>query len=85
MGPAASGITVLECIRTTEDVADNKAIRQAVRDAGRMIADGGAAGFLALSKEKPVLRQSALSGVSLLYPPYGRLATWMLKLLGRLG
>tara|TARA_R110002095_G_scaffold53571_7_gene46418 strand:+ start:1860 stop:3065 length:1206 start_codon:yes stop_codon:yes gene_type:complete len=37
----SSGITVLECIRTTEDVADNKAIRQAVRDAGRMIADGG--------------------------------------------
>ncbi|MCJ8238531.1 coniferyl aldehyde dehydrogenase [Peteryoungia algae] len=45
----------------------------------------GEAGFLALSKEKPVLRQSVLSGVSLLYPPYGRLATWMLKLLGRLG
>jgi type IV pilus assembly protein PilC len=37
----SSGITVLECIRTSEDVADNKAIRQAVRDAGRMIADGG--------------------------------------------
>ena len=37
----SSGITVLECIRTTEDVADNKAIQQAVRDAGRMIADGG--------------------------------------------
>lgn len=45
----------------------------------------GEAGFLALSKEKPVLRQSVISGVSLLYPPYGRLATWMLKLLGRLG
>jgi len=37
----SSGITVLECIRTSEDVADNKAIQQAVRDAGRMIADGG--------------------------------------------
>ncbi len=37
----SSGITVLECIRTAEDVADNKAIRQAVRDAGRKIADGG--------------------------------------------
>lgn len=37
----SSGITVLECIRTSEDVADNKAIKQAVRDAGRMIADGG--------------------------------------------
>ena len=37
----SSGITVLECIRTSEDVADNKAIQQAIRDAGRMIADGG--------------------------------------------
>jgi type IV pilus assembly protein PilC len=37
----SSGITVLECIRTSEEVADNKAIQQAVRDAGRMIADGG--------------------------------------------
>lgn len=37
----SSGITVLDCIRTCEDVADNKAIQQAVRDAGRMIADGG--------------------------------------------
>lgn len=37
----SSGITVLECIRTSEDVADNKAIQQAVRDAGRLIADGG--------------------------------------------
>jgi type IV pilus assembly protein PilC len=36
-----SGITVLECIRTGEDVADNRAIRLALRDAGRMIADGG--------------------------------------------
>ena len=36
-----SGITVLECIRTGEEVADNRAIRLALRDAGRMIADGG--------------------------------------------
>ena len=36
-----SGITVLECIRTGEDVADNRAVRVALRDAGRMIADGG--------------------------------------------
>ncbi len=36
-----SGITVLECIRTGEEVADNRAIRVALRDAGRMIADGG--------------------------------------------
>lgn len=37
----SSGITVLECIRTGEDVADNRAISTALRDAGRMIADGG--------------------------------------------
>lgn len=37
----SSGITVLDCIRSCEDVADNKAVQQAIRDAGRMIADGG--------------------------------------------
>jgi len=36
-----SGITVLDCIRTGEEVADNRAVRRALRDAGRMIADGG--------------------------------------------
>lgn len=36
-----SGITVLECIRSGEDVAGNRAIQRALRDAGRMIADGG--------------------------------------------
>ncbi|MFN3720574.1 MAG: coniferyl aldehyde dehydrogenase [Rhizobium rhizophilum] len=45
----------------------------------------GEAGFLTFSKEKPVLKQSAISGVKFLYPPYGRVATFMLKLLGRLG
>ncbi|THV24638.1 coniferyl aldehyde dehydrogenase [Peteryoungia ipomoeae] len=45
----------------------------------------GEAGFLALSKEKPVLRQSTWSGVKLLYPPYGGVTRLMLKLLGRLG
>lgn len=45
----------------------------------------GEAGFLALSKEKPVLKQSKWSGVKLLYPPYGGLAKGMLKLLGRMG
>lgn len=45
----------------------------------------GEAGFLALSKEKPVLKQSAISGVKFLYPPYGRIASFMLKLLGRFG
>ncbi|MBR0554845.1 coniferyl aldehyde dehydrogenase [Ciceribacter sp. L1K23] len=43
----------------------------------------GEAGFLALSKEKPVLRQARWSAVTLLYPPYGRLADWLLKLLSR--
>ena len=37
----SSGITVLECIRITEDVAGNRAVQRAVREAGRMIADGG--------------------------------------------
>jgi type IV pilus assembly protein PilC len=36
-----SGITVLECLRTGEEVADNRAVQLALRDAGRMIADGG--------------------------------------------
>jgi type IV pilus assembly protein PilC len=37
----SSGITVLECIRSAENVAGNRAIATAMRDAGRMIADGG--------------------------------------------
>jgi type IV pilus assembly protein PilC len=37
----SSGITVLECVRTTENVAGNRAVARAMRDAGRMIADGG--------------------------------------------
>ena len=45
----------------------------------------GEAGFVALSKEKPVLRQSRFSGVKFLYPPYGRMARVMLKLLSKLG
>lgn len=44
----------------------------------------GEAGFLALSKEKPVLRQSTWSGVRLLYPPYSGVTRMILKLLGRL-
>ena len=36
-----SGITVLDCIRSGEGVAGNRAIRRALRDAGRMIQDGG--------------------------------------------
>lgn len=37
----SSGITVLECVRTTENVAGNRAVANAMREAGRMIADGG--------------------------------------------
>lgn len=37
----SSGITVLECMRTAETIAGNRAIASALRDAGRMIADGG--------------------------------------------
>ncbi|MEQ8230477.1 MAG: type II secretion system F family protein [Gammaproteobacteria bacterium] len=37
----SSGITVLECIRNAEQVAGNRAIATAMREAGRQIADGG--------------------------------------------
>ncbi len=37
----ASGITVLDCVRSTENVAGNRAVARAMREAGRMIADGG--------------------------------------------
>ena len=37
----SSGITVLDCVRTTENVAGNRAVARAMREAGRMIADGG--------------------------------------------
>ncbi|PJI41125.1 MAG: coniferyl aldehyde dehydrogenase [Rhizobium sp.] len=45
----------------------------------------GEAGFVAMSKEKPVLRQSRLSAVALLYPPYGKIASMLLKVLARFG
>ena len=45
----------------------------------------GEAGFVAMSKEKPVLRQSRLSAVALLYPPYGRVADMLLKVLVKFG
>ncbi len=35
-----SGITVLECVRTGGDVAGNRAVKTAMQDAGRAIADG---------------------------------------------
>lgn len=37
----ASGITVLECVRNAENVAGNRAVANAMREAGRQIADGG--------------------------------------------
>ena len=41
----------------------------------------GSWGFRAFSKEKPVFYQSRLSGVRLLYPPYGKVFEGMLRLL----
>ena len=45
----------------------------------------GEFGFRQFSKEKPVFIQSRLSGVKLLYPPYGALTEKMLKVLARIG
>ena len=36
----ASGITIIDCIRTAEEIADNKAIEQAMRSVGQQVADG---------------------------------------------
>lgn len=36
----ASGITIIDCIRTAEDIADNKVISAAIRAVGQQIADG---------------------------------------------
>ena len=36
----ASGITIIECIRTGEEIADNKAIEKAMHEVGQNIADG---------------------------------------------
>jgi type IV pilus assembly protein PilC len=36
----ASGITIIDCIRTAEDIADNKAVSLAMRDIGQQVADG---------------------------------------------
>ncbi|MCC6201399.1 MAG: type II secretion system F family protein [Gammaproteobacteria bacterium] len=37
----AAGITVLDCLRAGEDIVGNAVLREAVRDAGRRIRDGG--------------------------------------------
>lgn len=36
----ASGITIIECIRTAEDISDNKVIEKAMKDVGQQVADG---------------------------------------------
>ncbi len=36
----ASGITIIDCIRTGEEIAGNKAVEQAMRQVGQQIADG---------------------------------------------
>lgn len=36
----ASGITIIDCIRTAEDIADNQAIAQAMHNVGQQVADG---------------------------------------------
>ncbi|HMM55979.1 MAG: coniferyl aldehyde dehydrogenase [Xanthomonadales bacterium PRO7] len=43
----------------------------------------GREGFLAFSKQKPVLYQARLSGMSLMRPPYGKVANFILKFLTR--
>ena len=41
----------------------------------------GEAGFRTFSKHKPVFHQSVLSGIPLLYPPYGRMFEVMARVL----
>lgn len=36
----ASGITIIDCIRTAEDIAENKAIEEAMHMVGQQVADG---------------------------------------------
>ena len=36
----ASGITIIDCIRTAEAIADNAAVRQAMANVGQQVADG---------------------------------------------
>lgn len=36
----AAGITIIECIRTAEDIADNKAVKAAMSTVGQQVADG---------------------------------------------
>ena len=36
----ASGITIIDCIRTAENIADNAAVKQAMANVGQQVADG---------------------------------------------
>jgi len=36
----ASGITIIDCIRTAEDIAENKAIERAMHEVGQQVTDG---------------------------------------------
>jgi coniferyl-aldehyde dehydrogenase len=43
----------------------------------------GEAGFLALSKAMPVMRQARFNAISLFDPPYGKVADWLVRVLMR--
>ena len=43
----------------------------------------GHAGFLAFSKPMPVLYQARLNAMSLLDPPFGKLADWVARFMTR--
>ena len=62
----ASGITVLECIRICEGLAGNRAVEDATRRAGRMIAEGAAisAGFEATGLFSPLVLRMLRLGES---------------------
>ncbi|MCZ6666809.1 MAG: type II secretion system F family protein [Gammaproteobacteria bacterium] len=62
----SSGITVLDSIRSAEDVSGNRAVATALRDAGRMIADGGgiSASFAATGLFPPLVVRMLQVGVN---------------------
>ena len=62
----ASGITVLECIRICEGLAGNRAVGDATRRAGRMIAEGAgiSAGFEATGLFSPLVLRMLRLGES---------------------
>jgi len=77
----SGGVTVNDCIWH---------IAQEDQPFGGVGASGSGAyhgewGFRTFSKEKPVFTQSALNGMFLMYPPYGKTIERMLALLKRIG